>query len=91
MRQRGRRAKRDGGEGVLGNLTMSATQHGGANIAQMTLTALDERRSRASELAPPLFEPIMVAMGGSAFMLRGYELAEGTAYVQEWRCEPAAL
>lgn len=71
----------------FGNMLMSRTLRGSVNIEQMTLTELDVRGSNASDVAPPLFEPVLVAMGGTGILLRGYELAEGTAYVQEWGCE----
>ena len=87
LRHRGRRTKRDG-DGVVGNMLMSSTLRGNTNIEQMSLTELDVRGSRSIDVVLPLFEPVLVAMGGTGFLLRGYEFAEGTAYVQEWRCEP---
>lgn len=46
-------------------------------------------------LLPPLYEPVLVAIGPMGFRLRGFERVEheqtGAAVVQEWICDVAQL
>ena len=40
----------------------------------------------SSYQADPLYEPELVAIGNGSLLLRGFESAQGTGYVQEWHC-----
>ena len=39
------------------------------------------------DLLPELYEPVLVTIGGTGFLLRGFESVEGASYAQEWHCE----
>jgi hypothetical protein len=71
------------GGAAAGDLTMHS--QGGA----YTVVSLRKGAPKDPELLPPLYEPVLVAVGGTGFLLRGFESVEGASYVQEWHCEVA--
>jgi hypothetical protein len=46
-----------------------------------------DRSSQDRELLPPLYAPELVALGERSLLLRGFQSVDGSAYVQEWRCQ----
>lgn len=86
LRQRGRRLPDRHDESFTGRLVVDATQNGHAiyTAARLCRTAL--RGSRQDELVPPLYEPVLAAVGDGVLLLRGFESRDGVGYVQEWRC-----
>jgi hypothetical protein len=85
MRQRGRRSDRVA-DGVHGDLRMYSQVLGAEmhNIAR--LCTRTDRSSQDRELLPPLYSPMLVAVGEGSILLRGFQAVDGAAYVQEWRC-----
>lgn len=73
-------------QGILGDVTMH-TQSGGQG--SYTAATLRAGSPREPDLLPPLYEPVLVTIGGTGFLLRGFEAVEGASYVQEWHCELA--
>lgn len=86
MRRVGRRYVHRDLESVTGELQLHAIMRGSQAHRVAQLRAIDARGSRSDDLLPPLYEPELVAIGSDALLLRGYESADGAAYVQEWRC-----
>jgi hypothetical protein len=86
LRRRGRRIRDGGGEGILGELQLHSILIGSVMHRVANLNARDEGGSREQPLLDPLFEPELVALGAESMLIRGYESAEGTGYVQEWHC-----
>ena len=86
MRRVGRRYTHHDQEGILGELHLHAILRGSESHRVAELRALDPRGSRTEALLPPLYEPDLVAIGQDGLLLRGFESANGTGYVQEWRC-----
>ena len=39
------------------------------------------------DLLQPLYESVLVGIGGNGFLLRGFESIEGASFVPEWRRE----
>lgn len=87
LRQRGRRSRRaETDEGVEGELQISSTLQGSEMHASARLCARIERTIHDQDLLPPLYEPVLVAVGRESLLLRGFQSDDGAAYVQEWRC-----
>jgi hypothetical protein len=86
MRRVGRRYNHHDNESVRGELHLHSITRGSETHRVAQLRGHDPRGSRAEDLLPPLFAPELVAVGSDAILLRGYESANGTGYVQEWRC-----
>ena len=86
MRRSGRRFRDRGQESVVGELRLHSImrEHEAYRVAE--LVAVDVRGSRTQDALPPLFEPELVAIGNGSLLLRGFESAQGTGYVQEWHC-----
>ena len=83
LRRRGRRnARSDAGEGVRGDLRLFAA----GSTDELHLYRRDPLGSNETDLLPPLYEPQLAALGNNAILLRGYELHDGAAFVQEWHC-----
>ena len=38
-------------------------------------------------ILPELYEPVLISIGNGLLVLRGFERADESATVQEWRCE----
>ena len=70
---------------VDGDLTMHS-QAGGYTVASLRNGA-----PKDPEMLLPLYEPVLVASGGTGFLLRGFESIDGASYVQEWHCEVANI
>ena len=70
----------------VGELHLHSILRGSESHRVAQLRAADPRGSRTEDLLPPLYEPELVAIGHDGLMLRGFESANGTGYVQEWRC-----
>ena len=88
LRHRGQRTGRSEGEpGVPGDLRMFAQVHGTEMHRVARLCTRTDRSSTDRELLPPLYSPELVAVGDRALLRRGFQSVEGTASVQEWRCE----
>lgn len=88
LRQRGRRVGPYGtmAQGILGDVTMHAQSSGQGSYTAATLRS---GSPKDPDLLPPLYEPVLVTIGGTGFLLRGFEALEGCSYVQEWHCELA--
>ena len=86
MRRVGRRYTHHDQDSVVGELHLHSILRGSESHRVAQLRAADPRGSRTEDLLPPLFEPELVAIGQDGLLLRGYESANGTGYVQEWRC-----
>ncbi len=88
LRRHGRRVAEYGtaSHGLAGDLTLSTTFGDKGAYAVATLKA---GAPKDPDLLPPLYEPVLVAVGGTGLLLRGFESADGASYVQEWHCEPA--
>ncbi|HYC37169.1 MAG TPA: hypothetical protein VEC19_12155 [Usitatibacter sp.] len=87
LRSRGRRLDRaENLDGVPGDLRMYSQVHGSEMHRVARLCTRTDRSSTDRELLPPLYSPELVAVGERALLLRGFQSADGTAYVQEWRC-----
>jgi len=86
MRRVGRRYTHHDQDSVVGELHLHSILRGSESHRVAQLRAADPRGSRTEDLLPPLFEPELVAIGHDGLLLRGYESANGTGYVQEWRC-----
>jgi hypothetical protein len=81
LRKRGRRSARtEEREGVSGELHLSST----STCTEVRLSRAIERSSNRTDLLPPLYEPVLAALGNSSMLLRGYESIDGAAFVQEW-------
>ena len=52
-----------------------------------TAVTLRDLLPKDPDLLPPLYEPVLVNIGGNGLLLRGFESIDGASYVQEWRCE----
>jgi hypothetical protein len=85
MRSRGRRADR-ANDGVPGDLRMYSQVHGVEMHNVARLCTRTDRSSQDRELLPPLYSPMLVAVGEGSILLRGFQAVDGAAYVQEWRC-----
>lgn len=87
LRQRGRRTRRaEADEGVEGELQITSTMHGSEIHPSARLCARVELTIHDHDLLPPLYAPVLIAVGRESLLLRGFQNEEGTAYVQEWRC-----
>jgi hypothetical protein len=86
MRRVGRRYTHHDQESFVGELHLHSIMRGSESHRVAQLRSADPRGSRTEDLLPPLFEPELVAIGHDGLMLRGFESANGTGYVQEWRC-----
>jgi hypothetical protein len=86
MRRVGRRYTHHDQESILGELHLHSIMRGSESHRVAQLRSADPRGSRTEDLLPPLYEPELVAIGHEGLMLRGFESANGTGYVQEWRC-----
>lgn len=86
MRRVGRRYTHHDQESILGELHLHSIMRGSESHRVAQLRSADPRGSRTEDLLPPLYEPELVAIGHDGLMLRGFESANGTGYVQEWRC-----
>ena len=86
LRRSGRRFHDRDQESVEGVLRLDSTMNGHQMHRVAKLSAPASRGSRGAELLPPLYEPELVAIGHEGLLLRGFESANGTGYVQEWRC-----
>jgi hypothetical protein len=88
LRSRGRRLGRnENPEGVPGDLRMYSQVHGTEMHRVARLCTRTDRSSTDRELLPPLYCPELVAVGDGAILLRGFQSVDGSAYVQEWRCQ----
>lgn len=88
LRIRGRRTVRSEEQpGVAGDLRLFSQVHGSEMHVVARLCTRTERSATDRELLPPLFAPELVAVGDSALLLRGFQSIDGSAYVQEWRCQ----
>ena len=88
MRRQGRRVSENGtlaGERSAGELTLQTVVGGRGAYAVATLKGGSAPKD--PDLLPPLYEPVLVAVGGTGFLLRGFESAGDASYVQEWHCE----
>lgn len=86
LRRVGRRYTHHDQESILGELHLHSIMRGSESHRVAQLRSADPRGSRTEDLLPPLYEPELVAIGHDGLMLRGFESANGTGYVQEWRC-----
>ena len=87
LRQHGRRtARADVNEGVPGDLRMYSQVLGSEMHHVARLCSRTDRSSQDRELLPPLYAPMLVAVGQGSILLRGFQSIDGAAYVQEWRC-----
>jgi hypothetical protein len=87
LRERGRRTRKsESREGVAGELQLTSTMHGSEMHTALRLCSREPLGIRDVDLLPPLYSPELVALGGGALLLRGFQSEDGTAYVQEWRC-----
>jgi hypothetical protein len=87
MRRNGRRTDRgDVSDGTPGDLRMYSQMIGNEMHQVVRLCTRTDRSSQDRELLPPLYSPALIAVGESSILLRGFQAAEGAAYVQEWRC-----
>jgi hypothetical protein len=88
LRQRGRRTHAaDRTEGVPGDLRMYSQVLGSEMHKVARLCTRTDRSSQDRELLPPLYSPELVALGERSLLLRGFQSIDGSAYVQEWRCQ----
>ncbi len=71
-------------QGIVGDITMHAQAGGQGSYTAATLKA---GAPKDPDLLPPLYEPVLVAIGGTGFLLRGFESVDRASYVQEWHCE----
>jgi hypothetical protein len=60
---------------------------GREGIPVRVVTLLDEDTPPEEDVLPDLYEPALVVAGPIAIRLRGYEVVDGRAFVQEWFCE----
>ena len=65
---------------------LTSTMHGSETHTALRLCAREALSIRDKDLLPPLYSPLLVALGSSSLLLRGFQSEDGTAYVQEWRC-----
>ena len=87
LRSHGKRTPRaDVSEGVPGDLRMYSQVLGSEMHHVARLCTRTDRSSQDRELLPPLFAPLLVAVGEASLLLRGFQSVDGAAYVQEWRC-----
>ena len=86
LRQRGRRLRDGVGEAIVGDLRLHSLLRGSEVHRMAQLCARDARGSKEVLLLDPLYQPELVAMGADALLIRGFESADGTGYVQEWHC-----
>lgn len=87
LRLRGRRTRKaEAHEGVEGELQITSTMHGSEIHPSARLCARVELSIHDEDVLPPLFAPVLIAVGRESLLLRGFQSDEGTAYVQEWRC-----
>ena len=87
LRQRGRRTQTsETHEGIDGELHLTSTMHGTEMHTALRLCAREALSIRDQDLLPPLYSPQLVALSSDGLLLRGFQSADGTAYVQEWRC-----
>jgi len=87
LRKHGRRMERaDLADGVPGDLRMFSLVHGTEMHRVARLCTRTDRSSQDRELLPPLYAPMLVAVGEGSILLRGFQAIDGAAYVQEWRC-----
>ena len=88
LRTRGRRTHQpDRTEGVPGDLRMYSQVLGSEMHRVARLCTRTDRSSQDRELLPPLYAPELVALGERSLLLRGFQSLDGSAYVQEWRCQ----
>jgi len=85
MRSRGRRSDQ-ANDGVRGDLRMYSQVLGAEMHNVARLCTRTDRSSQDRELLPPLYSPMLVAVGEGSILLRGFQAVDGAAYVQEWRC-----
>jgi hypothetical protein len=87
LRDRGRRTRKaDTQPGVEGELQITSTMHGSELHPSARLCARVELSIHDKDVLPPLYAPVLIAVGRESLLLRGFQNDEGTAYVQEWRC-----
>ena len=88
LRSRGRRTHQsDRTEGIPGDLRMYSQVLGSEMHRVARLCTRTDRSSQDRELLPPLYAPELVALGERSLLLRGFQADDGSAYVQEWRCQ----
>jgi hypothetical protein len=88
LRRRGKRVSEYGtlaGPAPAGDLTLQSVA--GARGAYAVATLKGGSAPKDPDLLPPLYEPVLVAIGGTGFLLRGFESADDASFVQEWHCE----
>jgi hypothetical protein len=85
LRRNGRRV-RETDECFRGTLLVDATMQGGTLYTAAHLRETVLRGSNQEDVLPPLFEPVLAAIGEGVLLLRGYESRDGAGFVQEWRC-----
>ena len=86
LRRNGRRVGEYGtaaGRRIAGVLTMHS------QAGAFTAATLRQGAPKDPDLLPPLYEPVLVTIGGTGFLLRGFESNDGATYMQEWHCEVA--
>jgi hypothetical protein len=87
LRDRGKRTRRaESFEGVEGELQITSTMHGIELHTSARLCARIELSVHDKDMLPPLYAPVLVALGRESLLLRGFQSEDGSAYVQEWRC-----
>ncbi|QJR14593.1 hypothetical protein [Usitatibacter palustris] len=86
LRSNGRRVRADLRKPIAGYLQLQTKVTGSVSTTALHLHERDPQGSRTDELVSPLYEPVLVALGTDALLMRGFESVNGAAFVQEWRC-----
>ncbi|MEP7259751.1 MAG: hypothetical protein ABI669_01080, partial [Usitatibacter sp.] len=86
LRRNGRRVDPREDRCFNGTLMVDATVQGHAIFSAAHLRQQVVRGSHQEDVVPPLYEPVLAAIGAGVLLLRGYESRDGAGYVQEWRC-----
>jgi hypothetical protein len=87
LRRHGRSFHDRDREGLEGALRMHSIVRGGRLHRVAQLCRRDVNSSREEELLPTLHQPQLLGLEEGAIVLRGFEVCDGAAFVQEWRCE----
>jgi hypothetical protein len=86
LRRSGRRFQDRNQEGIAGELSLHSLSRGSETHRIAQLCSGAGTSAHEKHLLPPMYSPDLIAIGGNAFLLRGYEAEGGVGYVQEWRC-----
>jgi hypothetical protein len=87
LRRQGRVFRDRDAEGIEGALRMHSIVRGERLHRVARLCSRAANSSREEQVLPTLHQPQLVCVDESAIVLRGFEVSDGAAYVQEWRCE----